>query len=560
MPEPRRRCVLYVRKSTDREDKQILSIPAQLKELREFAMRTGLGIDAELEEAYSAREPGRPVFSQLLGDVAAGRIERVLAWKLDRLARNPIDGGALIHFLGKGHLKEIVTLEGTYTGSGDSKFMLSVLFGAATKMTDDLAMGVRRGNKAVHEKGRITGIPPVGYMKVHDGDGRTGARRVVPDPERFPLVQRGFRDLVRGTFTVAEAWRRAVDDGLTRRRTTNRASVPIGMTHFYKLVQNPFYCGRIVRTGEVFAGEHEPMITPSEFDAVQRVVHRTSTPRPHQNRKHRFLYRGLLRCGDCGRALAGERIKGRFIYYRCTRRRLDRPPCRSPAPREASVTAAIEKSLASVTMHPAVVEWTLRAVDLHIERERARHLRERRHRETGLTTAQAAIDQLTDMRLAGDLTEAEYRARRPVLLARVEELRLDLADPTARLEEWRSFIAQMLHWGETALEVFRTGNEDERRALLAEGYTNLAVHDRILTPELRFPYSVLVHAPKLDAGPAEPYTNRLPPPELTLHRRKNARPRTHLERAFLVWQAKVDEVRTLLSRSHPAVEQLDDAK
>jgi DNA invertase Pin-like site-specific DNA recombinase len=66
MPEGARHCVLYVRKSTDREDKQILSIPAQLKELREFAVRTGLAIDGELEEACSAREPGRPVFSKLL--------------------------------------------------------------------------------------------------------------------------------------------------------------------------------------------------------------------------------------------------------------------------------------------------------------------------------------------------------------------------------------------------------------------------------------------------------------------------------------------------------------
>ena len=104
-----RRCVLYVRKSTDREDKQILSIPAQLRELREFALRSGLTIERELEEACSAREPGRPVFSKLLGDVAAGRVERILAWKLDRLTRNPIDGAALTHFLGKGHLKEIIT-------------------------------------------------------------------------------------------------------------------------------------------------------------------------------------------------------------------------------------------------------------------------------------------------------------------------------------------------------------------------------------------------------------------------------------------------------------------
>jgi len=101
MPEARP-CVLYARKSTDREDKQILSIPAQLEELRRFAEREDLTIERELVEHCSAREPGRPVFSELLNQVAHGGVERILAWKLDRVARNPIDGGALIHYLGKG--------------------------------------------------------------------------------------------------------------------------------------------------------------------------------------------------------------------------------------------------------------------------------------------------------------------------------------------------------------------------------------------------------------------------------------------------------------------------
>src|SRR4051812_8480022 len=128
-------CTLYARKSTDREDMQILSIQGQLRELRRFAERAGLVVTTELTESCSAREPGRPIFSKLLSDIERGRVPRVLAWKLDRLARNPVDGGALIHALGKGKLREIVTPEGTYAGNGDSKFMLAVQFGAATKMT-----------------------------------------------------------------------------------------------------------------------------------------------------------------------------------------------------------------------------------------------------------------------------------------------------------------------------------------------------------------------------------------------------------------------------------------
>ena len=48
---------LYARKSTDVEDKQILSIDAQLAELREFAVREGLNVVAEIGRA-SCRERG----------------------------------------------------------------------------------------------------------------------------------------------------------------------------------------------------------------------------------------------------------------------------------------------------------------------------------------------------------------------------------------------------------------------------------------------------------------------------------------------------------------------
>lgn len=57
------RYFLYARKSTDVEDKQILSIEAQLFELRELAKRENLNIADEFIEKRSAKIPGRPIFN-----------------------------------------------------------------------------------------------------------------------------------------------------------------------------------------------------------------------------------------------------------------------------------------------------------------------------------------------------------------------------------------------------------------------------------------------------------------------------------------------------------------
>jgi len=75
---------LYARKSTDDEDRQILSIEAQLVELRALAKRENLFVYKELIEAKTAKEPGRPVFNTMLSSIEKGKAEGILAWHPDR--------------------------------------------------------------------------------------------------------------------------------------------------------------------------------------------------------------------------------------------------------------------------------------------------------------------------------------------------------------------------------------------------------------------------------------------------------------------------------------------
>lgn len=61
--------ILYARKSTDTEDKQVLSIDAQLAELRKFAKDNKLVVIDELIEKRTAKMPGRPVFNEMLARI-----------------------------------------------------------------------------------------------------------------------------------------------------------------------------------------------------------------------------------------------------------------------------------------------------------------------------------------------------------------------------------------------------------------------------------------------------------------------------------------------------------
>ena len=99
--------VIYARMSTEDEDRQILSIEAQIFELKEFAAKEKLEIVASFEEAKTAKEPGRIRFAEMLSFLEKGKADGIISWHPDRLARNSVDGGKIIHFVDKGFIKAL---------------------------------------------------------------------------------------------------------------------------------------------------------------------------------------------------------------------------------------------------------------------------------------------------------------------------------------------------------------------------------------------------------------------------------------------------------------------
>lgn len=96
---------LYARKSTDVEDKQVLSIEAQIAELRAYAKQGKLEIIEEFIEKQTAKIPGRPIFNQMIERIEKREAGGIVCWHPDRLARNSVDGGRIIYLLDIGKLQ-----------------------------------------------------------------------------------------------------------------------------------------------------------------------------------------------------------------------------------------------------------------------------------------------------------------------------------------------------------------------------------------------------------------------------------------------------------------------
>lgn len=99
--------IAYCRKSTDEADRQILSIEAQIAEVREFALRENLSISEIIIESKTAKVPGRSEFNRMIKMIENGKADGIIAWHPDRLARNSVDGGQIIYLLDTGKLLDL---------------------------------------------------------------------------------------------------------------------------------------------------------------------------------------------------------------------------------------------------------------------------------------------------------------------------------------------------------------------------------------------------------------------------------------------------------------------
>src|SRR5579872_5419203 len=181
---------LYARKSTEQEEKQILSIDSQVKEMLEIAQREGLNIVEMKQESHSAKASGqRPIFNELVSDLRSGKFNAILTWAPDRLSRNAGDLGSLVDLMDQKLLAEIRTYGQKFTNSPNEKFLLMILCSQAKLENDNKAVNVQRGLRARAAMGLWPTGTPIGYRSPHRTD-RPCEKEI--DEERAPMVKKIF--------------------------------------------------------------------------------------------------------------------------------------------------------------------------------------------------------------------------------------------------------------------------------------------------------------------------------------------------------------------------------
>ena len=454
---------IYARKSTDDEDRQVLSIEAQLKELREYAKRENLFVFKEVVEAKTAKKPGRPLFNEILVEIERGLAGGILAWHPDRLARNSIDGGKIIYLLDQKVIQDLRFPTFRFDDSAQCKFMLSIAFGQSKYYIDALSENIRRGIRLKLSKGIWPQWAPIGYLN----DRKT--RSIILDEGKAPFIKRVFELYSTGKYPLAEIREKVNSLGLTGRRDKL-----ISISDYQFMLKNPLYYGVFRYNGEMYEGTHEPIITKKLFDRCQEVMLLRGKHKEKQIAK--FVFRGLMRCGECGRMITAELQKG-HVYYRCTKRLTN---CSQKYVREEELSAQIKSFIQKVSLSD---EWTKKIIEeLEKDRNTSLHSSEAQHQnlEVKVKEIEAKISKLIDVYLEGNLTLEEYQAKKKSFINEKKQLQESTQDFAAGSNSWfepaKDFVT-LLNRAEYAV---KEGNLESQKEFLEKIGSNFILKERRL--------------------------------------------------------------------------------
>ena len=344
------RYCLYARKSTESEERQVLSIDSQIKEMLQLAERENLEIVTMKRESHSAKETGqRPVFNEIVEEIRAKKYNGILTWAPDRISRNAGDLGKIVDLMDAGLLHEIRTYGQKFSNNPKEKFLLMILGSQAKLENDNRGVNVKRGLRTRVEMGLWPGVAPLGYLNQKHMDKKC---QVIVDPLRAPIVKKMFEKVAYEKLSGRKIynWLRFEANFYTR------GNKPLTLGGIYRILENHFYYGTFESprgSGNWYTGKHEPLITQELFEKAQAQLKRDNIQRENKE----FAFTKLFTCGYCGSGISAEEkwkqlkdgTHAKYIYYSCSRAR-DRN-CKNHYIREEDLILELLKILDKVNIN-----------------------------------------------------------------------------------------------------------------------------------------------------------------------------------------------------------------
>ena len=314
--------------------------------------------------------------------------------------------------------------------------MLQVAFGQSKHFSDNLVENVKRGIRQKIRRGEWLTLAPLGYVNNYK------TKNIEPHPVYSKVIRLAFEEYTKGSHTLVSLAEFLAEHGLTQKKGTPLAKVSV-----VKMLTNRAYLGFIKHRGEWHDGKFEAILSPTLFEAVQKVFKSKQKPRKMKTLIP-FPFTQLARCGECGCAITAQyatnRWGTRYTYYRCTKKA---GHCAQPYIQDNALALQMKSWLQSVSLPLEEIEVMEKQIQAWEHESIFSRGAVAQNLKVKLKEAQERLDRLVSLYLDGDIERESYLTKKDALLRRRAKLEENLGDygrqGKNRLEPLRSFVLSL---------------------------------------------------------------------------------------------------------------------
>ncbi len=314
MDNERSIAAVYIRVSTEDQAREGFSLGEQEEKLLQLCSFKGYEVFKVYKDAgISAKDmEHRPAFQEMLSDMKKGKINYIVAYKLDRVTRSVRDLEELISFLEQYHCFLVCDRDDVNTSTANGRFFVRMLTVLSQLEIEIVSERTKFGLNGAIKSGHLPGVLPLGYKK-------DGNKKTIIDETTKPVIERIFKMYLEGKSF------QQISNIFNEEKVLNPK--PWKDTTIQKIIDNKIYMGdyeqfkRIAKNKQiepvVYMNVVEPIISRAMWEECQ---HQKEKNQRTYTRDRVYLFFQKIQCPTCGRIMKCKGSGGKkkkYMYYNC---------------------------------------------------------------------------------------------------------------------------------------------------------------------------------------------------------------------------------------------------
>ncbi|KKR17720.1 MAG: Resolvase [Candidatus Levybacteria bacterium GW2011_GWC1_40_19] len=474
--------IIIARVSTEEQKDAGNSLPAQIARLEGYCQKKGYEIIKKFSFDESAYKDQREDFDEILDFVIGQKEKMVVCFdKVDRLSRNVFD--VRVATLYEKALRDEVELHFPSDGqvinsqiSAVEKFQFGISLGLAKYFSDAISDNVKRAQEQMLRSGQWIGKAPYGYKNITLENEK---KDIVPDEFESKIVLKMYEWYSSGAFSMR----------LIREKLKADYNLNFSNSYVDFILKQPFYYGEMLSKGKLYSHKYQTIISKELFDKVQQI-------KAGYNKKHfkfaglPYMYRGLIRCADCGCMITPEKAKDKYVYYHCTQYKGKH---NAEWLREEDITEQFGKLFKKLQLPEGVVDETIETLrNVHLGKSEFREEQVKKLSEEKEKYAKRIEEMYLD-RLDGRITADGYDKMYKAFKLKIDEIDTKLFNLQKAEDDYYLTSEYILRLLQNAYNLFVSSEIEEKRQLLKLILQNSVLDGRLVKYSLLKPFDAILN-------------------------------------------------------------------